>query len=120
MTVKRIALVFIGMIGAVALFFIAVGGRGSAAPPVPSDWMTINAGGAFTFKAPPTLKAVPAQGIDSFVGRYASRTLDVRFDYGAYSDPMEGEDSSPNRCRWTGGTRGCFGVTMWWRSTFRT
>ena len=60
-------------------------------PSVPSDWQTIRANGAFTFKAPPDLKPEPVQGIDSFVGKYVSPTLEVTFDYGWYSDPMNRE-----------------------------
>jgi len=61
------------------------------APPVPSSWQTISVDGKFTFKAPPDLKLEPAQGIDSFVGKYVSPTLEVSFDYGWYSDPMNRE-----------------------------
>jgi hypothetical protein len=61
------------------------------APSVPSNWQTISADGKFTFKAPPDLKSEPVQGIDSFVGKYTSPTLEVTFDYGRYSDPMNRE-----------------------------
>jgi hypothetical protein len=63
----------------------------SAPPPVPPGWQTVSSGKAFTFSAPPDLKPVPVQGIDSFVGTYASPTLEVTFDYGRYSDPMNRE-----------------------------
>jgi hypothetical protein len=58
-------------------------------PPVPPQWQTISARSAFTFRAPADLKPVPVQGVDSFVGKYASSSLEVTFDYGWYSDPME-------------------------------
>ena len=75
------------------LVVIAVFAGCEPAPPpsVPSNWQTISANGKFTFKAPPDLKPEPVQGIDSFVGKYASPTLEVTFDYGWYSDPMNGE-----------------------------
>ena len=70
----------------------AFAGCDSAPPPsVPQDWQTISANGKFTFKAPPDLKPEPVQGIDSFVGKYASPTLEVTFDHGWYSDPMDRE-----------------------------
>jgi hypothetical protein len=33
----------------------------------------------------------PVQGIDSLVGKYDSPTLELSFDYGRYSDPLERE-----------------------------
>jgi hypothetical protein len=69
----------------------------SSPPAVPRDWQTIRAGTAFSFKAPPDLKSVPVQGVDSFVGSYASPTLEVMFDYGWYSNSMNdpGHTSRP-------------------------
>ena len=59
---------------------------------VPENWQRIEAGKAFTFHAPPDLKPVEVQGIDSFVGQYESPTLTLSFDYGWYSDPMDSEE----------------------------
>src|SRR5687768_8850440 len=59
-------------------------------PPVPPGWQTITAQG-FTFQAPPDLRPVPVQGIDSIVGKYESPTLEVAYDLGWYSDPMDRE-----------------------------
>jgi hypothetical protein len=59
---------------------------------VPDTWVTINAGKAFSFRAPPELVEQPVQGIDSLVGKYDSPTLELLFDYGRYSDPLESED----------------------------
>lgn len=63
-------------------------------PTVPQDWQTIRVDNEFTFKAPPGLKPEPVQGTDSFVGKYTSATLEVTFDYGGYSDPMNREGYS--------------------------
>lgn len=53
-----------------AVVILAGCDRSTPAPAVPAGWQTVPAGNAFTFRAPPDVKAVPAQGIDSFVGRY--------------------------------------------------
>jgi hypothetical protein len=76
-----------------SLAIAAVAGCDAAAPPppVPAGWQTIDVEGKFSFMAPPDLKPQPVQGIDSLVGQYASPTLDVTFDYGWYSDPMDGQ-----------------------------
>lgn len=66
----------------------------ATAPTVPQDWQTIRVDNAFAFKAPPDLKPEPVQGIDSFVGKYTSPTLEVTFDYGRYSDAMNSEGYS--------------------------
>ena len=46
------------------------------------DWVVVKAGNAFTFEAPPDLKAVPVQGIDSLVGEYRGDRFSLQFDYG--------------------------------------
>ena len=72
---------------------LVLGCDASVSPPrpAPPEWQTVSAGKAFTFRAPTDLKPVPVQGKDSFVGNYASPTLEVTFDYGWYSDPMDRE-----------------------------
>jgi hypothetical protein len=71
----------------------------SPLPPVPADWQTLDAAGIFTFRAPLDLQQVPVQGVDSIVGHYASPTLDVGFDVGTYSDPMDREGYVQRRVR---------------------
>ena len=66
------------------------------APPVPAGWQTVATQG-FTFRAPPDLRPVPVQGVDSIVGRYESPTLEVGYDLGWYSDPMEREGYTSRR-----------------------
>jgi hypothetical protein len=58
---------------------------------VPAQWQTVSAGKAFTFRAPPDLKPAPVQAVDSLAGQYASPSMEVSFDYGWYSDPMDRE-----------------------------
>lgn len=70
---------------------VAVGCNSATPPDVPEDWQTIRARTAFTFKAPPDLEQEVAQGVDSFVGRYVSPTLKLSFDFGWYSNAMDGE-----------------------------
>ena len=54
-------------------------------------WQLIHADEAFTFRAPPDVRPVPVQGIDSFVGRYANPGMELEFDYGQYSDSIDRE-----------------------------
>jgi hypothetical protein len=53
------------------------------------DWITVKAGTAFTFEAPPDLHSVPVQGIDSFVGEYQGDHFSLQFDYGLYSNRLD-------------------------------
>jgi len=74
---------------------VALMAQPSNAPPAgvaePSEnWPRFNAGNAFSFEAPPEAKAIPEQGIDSFVGRYAGDRISIDFDYGRYSDRLSG------------------------------
>lgn len=54
----------------------------------PPGWVQIDARN-FSFHVPPDVKAVPVQGIDSFVGQYEGDSISVGFDYGMYSDPLD-------------------------------
>lgn len=60
----------------------------AVAQPV-DDWVVVKAGAAFSFEAPPDLKAVPVQGIDSFVGEYRAERFSLQFDYGLYSNSLD-------------------------------
>ena len=60
------------------------------AEPVPRNWIELKAGQAFTIKAPPGTKFQPEQGIDSFVGSFVGRGFKIHFDYGIYSNDLEG------------------------------
>lgn len=53
------------------------------------DWVVVQAGNAFSFEAPPDLKAVPVQGIDSLVGEYRADRFSLQFDYGLYSNTLD-------------------------------
>jgi TonB family protein len=55
--------------------------------PAPSDttWKRVDAGNVFSFQAPPSMRTIPSQGIDSFVGDYRSAGMEVSFDYGMYT-----------------------------------
>jgi hypothetical protein len=66
-------------------------GSGDEEPATPADWQTLAAGDAFTFRAPTDVQPVPVQGIDSLVGRYVSPGLEITFDYGWYSGPVDRE-----------------------------
>jgi hypothetical protein len=73
------------------LFVVVLSGCSSTEPPldVPDSWITFTAGKAFSFRAPPDLVAKPVQNEDSFGGKYDSPALELTFDYGKYSDPLE-------------------------------
>jgi hypothetical protein len=66
---------------------------------VPGTWVTIDAEKMFSFRAPRDLVEQPVQGKDSFVGKYDSPALELTFDYGRYSDPLEHEDYRDWRIR---------------------
>jgi hypothetical protein len=72
-------------------------GMPTTRPEPPASWQTITVGNAFTFRAPPELRAVPVQGIDSLVAEYQSPTVKVSVDYGWYSDPMDRRDEGFTR-----------------------
>ena len=44
---------------------------------------------AFLIRLPPTFRRRPLKGLDSEVGRWASDTARLTYDYGAYSNPLE-------------------------------
>lgn len=48
-----------------------------------SNWVLIK-NAHFSFSAPPDLKDQKVKGIDSFVGKYNSKHLELLFDYGWY------------------------------------
>lgn len=73
----------------IVLAVILSGCAGAQPPTIPPSWVTVDAR-QFTFSAPPDLRTVRVQGIDSFVGRYTNQTIDLSFDYGRYSDPLTG------------------------------
>ncbi len=53
-------------------------------------WVRIEAGTAFSFEAPEGIRKVRLQGIDSFVGGYVSDQFTIGFDYGYYSNSLQG------------------------------
>ena len=60
----------------------------------PSGWVQIDAR-EFSFYVPPDMKAVPVQGIDSFVGEYKGESISLDFDYGHWSNRLDDEEE-PN------------------------
>src|SRR5205807_170036 len=75
---------------AIAFAFLALF-TSHPAEPVPSDWVELKAGQAFTIKAPPGTKFHAERGIDSFVGSFVNHRFRIRFDYGIYSNDLEGK-----------------------------
>lgn len=67
------------------------------AKPPPANWQTIQGATAaqattpFRLRAPADLKKQDVQGIDSLMGQYQSPTMKLTYDYGWYSDPLDGE-----------------------------
>jgi len=49
---------------------------------------------AFSFYAPPDMKSLPVQGVDSFVGEYHGDSITLHFDYGRFSNPLENRDGT--------------------------
>ena len=50
----------------------------------------MRAGTAFSFEAPSETKAVPERGIDSYVGAYVADGFSIGFDYGRWSNDLQG------------------------------
>ena len=50
--------------------------------------MRIEANNKFSFWLPPTLVARDVQSHDSYMRRWESKDMVVKFDYGRYSDPL--------------------------------
>lgn len=69
-----------------------LGGRCVERPPepIPRDWKRIDAADVFTFFAPPDLVDQQVRGMDSMVGMFEGPLGVLEYDYGAYSDTLEG------------------------------
>jgi hypothetical protein len=57
----------------------------------PSTWHSVK-NDAFSVLLPPGWVYEPDQGIDSFIGSYCGDGIELRFDYGWYSDPLNFND----------------------------
>lgn len=68
---------------------------------VPSDWIIVDAGTAFSLRAPQSTEFVPAVGIDSFLGSIRGPGFLMDFDYGNYSNSLSGENGIyPSSAQW--------------------
>ncbi len=65
---------------------------------IPANWQTIRVDALFSFRAPPDLKEVDVQGIDSLVGEFVGPTLTLSYDYGRFSNSLSEEEFDGN---WT-------------------
>jgi hypothetical protein len=59
------------------------------------DWQKVDSGCGFFFEAPPEMQQQPVTGIDSCVGQYQGAGMQLTYDYGGFSDPLEGYSDSP-------------------------
>jgi hypothetical protein len=59
----------------------------------PSTWTSVQ-NDSFSVILPPGWAYEPRQGIDSFVGAYVGDGVELTFDYGIYSDPLNYEDNA--------------------------
>jgi hypothetical protein len=57
--------------------------------PHPPGWVLMDEK-AFSFYAPPDMKPIPVQGVDSFVGEYRGESLTLNFDYGRFCNQLDG------------------------------
>ena len=55
----------------------------------------INADGKFIFSIPQNMQKQDTQGIDSYVEEYRNGNMKASFDYGIYSDPLDGYSMEP-------------------------
>jgi hypothetical protein len=51
-------------------------------------WKNIRVGEVFSFSIPSNLKVMDVKGIDSLIGSYRCEDLELTYDYGWYSDPL--------------------------------
>ena len=58
-------------------------------------WDIINADGKFIFSIPQNMQKQDTPGIDSYVEEYRNTNMKVSFDYGIYSDPLDGYSMEP-------------------------
>jgi len=84
----------------IAILFLAItiwGCQPNPSPtptPAPGDWQKIDAKGRFSFLIPPDIKPDTVQGIDSYIGQFQSSNMQINFDYGGHSDPLQYSDKS--------------------------
>ena len=83
--------------------------------PVPENWRTVNARDKFTFEAPSNLASQLALGVDSFVGRYASPSMELTFDYGWFSDSLERFKTHPDYSAQTAIIGGKTAIVVTWK-----
>ncbi len=72
-----------------AWLLAAVAGCSGTSPPADAAWVVVRTDSGFRFEAPADLVAVPGQALDSNVGRRRNATLELTWDLGWYSDPLE-------------------------------
>ena len=58
-------------------------------------WDLINADDKFIFYIPQNMQKQDTHGIDSYVEQYRNKSMRVSFDYGIYSDPLDGYSMEP-------------------------
>ena len=58
-------------------------------------WDRINANDKFIFYLPPNMPKQDTHGIDSYVEEYQNKNMSISFDYGIYSDPLDGYSMEP-------------------------
>jgi hypothetical protein len=58
-------------------------------------WDRINANDQFIFYLPQNMPKQDTHGIDSHVEEYRNKNMRVSFDYGIYSDPLDGYSMEP-------------------------
>lgn len=68
--------------------FLLLGCQSNDPLPVPQEWETFETN-VFSFQGPADLKRQHVQGIDSYVGQFGNGEIELNFDYGSYSDPLD-------------------------------
>jgi hypothetical protein len=56
-----------------------------------NDWVVINVKGVFDISVPPDTIDQKLRGIDSVAGRFKGTGFELSYDYGRYSDPLDGK-----------------------------
>jgi hypothetical protein len=81
----------IGIVMLLALL-LAHGMRGTAQ----EEWKRFDAGW-FSFSIPSDMNEDEAHAIDSYVGQFHNARMEISFDYGVYSNPLDDSNKSDHR-----------------------
>ena len=75
---------------------LSCGPLNAAAPAVPPDWITLDAGGVFTLRAPPGTIFYRTRTIDNSAGGFKGPGFELEYEYGMNNDDLSSMAGSRN------------------------